>query len=60
MREIVQQSTSSSSELAASAEQMSNMARALLESMNRFVLEEHFEEPKRISGSKLALAATHR
>ena len=41
MREMVQQSTSSSTELAASAEQMSKMARSLLESMDRFVLEEH-------------------
>jgi methyl-accepting chemotaxis protein len=44
MREMVQQSTSGSTELAASAEQMSKMARSLLESMDRFVLEEHAEE----------------
>jgi len=56
----VQQSTSSSTELAASAEQMSKMARSLLESMDRFVLEEHVEEPKRLSGSKYALAGSGR
>ncbi len=41
MREMVQMSTSSSTELAASAEQMSKMARSLLESMDRFVLDDH-------------------
>jgi methyl-accepting chemotaxis protein len=60
MREMVQQSTSSSTELAASAEQMSKMARSLLESMDRFVLEDHHEEPRRLSGSKFALAGTNR
>jgi len=40
MRELVQQSTSSSTELAASAEQMSKMSRQLLEEMGRFKLEE--------------------
>jgi methyl-accepting chemotaxis protein len=62
MREMVQQSTSSSTELAASAEQMSKMARSLLESMDRFVLEDHTEEPRRLSGnaSKFALAGTSR
>ncbi len=59
MREMVQQSTSSSTELAASAEQMSKMARSLLESMDRFVLEDHQESP-RLSGSKFALAGTSR
>ncbi len=61
MREMVQQSTSSSTELAASAEQMSKMARSLLESMDRFVLEEHHqEEPRRLSGTKYAIAGTSR
>ncbi len=41
MRELVQQSTSSSTELAANAEQMSRLSRALLTSMDRFVLESH-------------------
>ncbi|MGB6430088.1 MAG: methyl-accepting chemotaxis protein [Candidatus Acidiferrales bacterium] len=40
MRELVQQSTSSSTELAAASEQMSKLARGLLESMDRFALEE--------------------
>jgi methyl-accepting chemotaxis protein len=40
MRELVQQTTSGSTELAASAEQMSKMSRELLESMDRFVLEQ--------------------
>jgi methyl-accepting chemotaxis protein len=60
MREMVQQSTSSSTELAASAEQMSKMARSLLESMDRFVLESQPEEARRLSGSKFALAGSHR
>src|SRR6266446_5789855 len=40
MRELVQQSTSGSTELAASAEQMSKMSRGLLDSMNRFGIEQ--------------------
>ena len=40
MRELVQQSTSGSTELAASAEQMSKMSRGLLDFMDRFTLEE--------------------
>jgi methyl-accepting chemotaxis protein len=42
MRELVQQSTSSSTELAAAAEQMSKLSRNLLESMDRFALEESY------------------
>jgi hypothetical protein len=40
MRELVQQSTSSSTQLAAAAEQMSKLSRNLLESMDRFELEQ--------------------
>jgi methyl-accepting chemotaxis protein len=40
MRELVQQSTSGSTELAASSEQMSKMSRGLLDSLDRFALEE--------------------
>ncbi|MGB7585285.1 MAG: methyl-accepting chemotaxis protein [Terriglobales bacterium] len=40
MRELVQQTTSGSTELAASAEQMSKMSRELLDSMDRFALEQ--------------------
>jgi methyl-accepting chemotaxis protein len=40
MRELVQQSTSGSTELAASSEQMSKMSRGLLESLDRFSLDE--------------------
>ncbi len=40
MRELVQQTTSGSTELAASAEQMSKMSRDLLDSMDRFALEQ--------------------
>src|SRR3984885_1669797 len=47
MRELVQQSSSSSSELAAAAEQMSKLSRALLESMDRFVLDEGLAESRR-------------
>jgi methyl-accepting chemotaxis protein len=40
MRELVQQSTSGSTELAASSEQMSKMSRGLLDSLDRFALDE--------------------
>ena len=60
MREMVQQSTSRSTELAASAEQMSKMARSLLESMDRFILEDHQGESRQLSGSKYALAGSNR
>ena len=39
MRELVQRSTSGSTELAASSEQMSKMSRSLLEAMDSFVLD---------------------
>jgi methyl-accepting chemotaxis protein len=39
MRELTQRSTSGSTELAASAEQMTKMARTLLESMDRFAID---------------------
>jgi methyl-accepting chemotaxis protein len=45
MRELVQQSTSGSTELAASSEQMSKMSRGLLESLDRFTLEEAARTP---------------
>ena len=47
MRELVQQTTSGSTELAASAEQMSKMSRDLLESMDRFALEQPERAPTR-------------
>jgi len=56
MRELVQQSTSSSTELAAAAEQMSKLSRNLLESMDRFVLEEHFADPRRGGSRRPAMA----
>ena len=46
MREMVQQSTSSSTELAAAAEQMSKLSRALLESMDRFAIDEKQPETR--------------
>ena len=49
MREMVQQSTSSSTELAATAEQMSKLSRALLESMDRFALDDNFSDNRRRS-----------
>jgi hypothetical protein len=52
MRELVQQSTSSSTELAAAAEQMSKLSRVLLESMDRFVLDEGFSEGRRQFGRR--------
>jgi methyl-accepting chemotaxis protein len=55
MRELVQQSTSSSTELAAAAEQMSKLSRNLLESMDRFVLEERFGNARNAQSRRTAL-----
>jgi methyl-accepting chemotaxis protein len=52
MRELVQQSTSSSTELAAAAEQMSKLSRVLLESMDRFVLDESAADGRRNFGRR--------
>ena len=49
MRELVQQSTSSSTELAAAAEQMSKLSRNLLDSMDRFVLDDGQAEGRRFA-----------
>ena len=57
MRELVQQSTSSSTELAAAAEQMSKLSRVLLESMDRFVLDEGSQEGRRHFGRRQGSAA---
>jgi methyl-accepting chemotaxis protein len=57
MRELVQQSTSSSTELAAAAEQMSKLSRALLESMDRFVLDEGFADNRRPVGRRGGFAS---
>jgi methyl-accepting chemotaxis protein len=47
MRELVQQSTSSSTELAAAAEQMSKLSRNLLDSMDRFVIDDGHSDSRR-------------
>jgi methyl-accepting chemotaxis protein len=52
MRELVQQSTSSSTELAAAAEQMSKLSRVLLESMDRFALDDNFADTRRGSNGR--------
>src|SRR5271170_7311429 len=57
MRELVQQSTSSSTELAAAAEQMSKLSRVLLESMDRFVLDEGFADTRRHASRRPSLAS---
>jgi methyl-accepting chemotaxis protein len=57
MRELVQQSTSSSTELAAAAEQMSKLSRALLESMDRFVLDEGFADSRRHASRRPSLSS---
>jgi methyl-accepting chemotaxis protein len=57
MRELVQQSTSSSTELAATAEQMSKLSRALLDSMDRFSLDEARTDNRRPTTRRPALAA---
>ncbi len=56
MRELVQQSTSSSTELAAAAEQMSKLSRALLDSMDRFALEDTYADNRRHAPRRQALA----
>jgi hypothetical protein len=45
MRELVQSSTSGSTELAASSDQMSKMSRGLLDSMDRFALRSNDSTP---------------
>jgi hypothetical protein len=45
MRELVQSSTSGSTELAASSDQMSKMSRGLLDSMDRFALRSNDSKP---------------
>jgi methyl-accepting chemotaxis protein len=54
MRELVQHTTSGSTELAASAEQMSRMSRTLLESMDRFRLEQADTVPSRRENKTVA------
>ena len=50
MRELVQQSASSSTELSAAAEQMLKLSRNLLDSMDRFVLDTSSQQrPRRES-----------
>ena len=56
MRDLVQQTTSGSTELAASAEQMSKMSRDLLESMDRFAIDQ-LERVGARSGAKTWTAA---
>jgi len=61
MRELVQQTTSGSTELAASAEQMSKMSRDLLDSMNRFALEERnsLRHEEKARAARQAAAGAH-
>jgi hypothetical protein len=59
MRELVQQSTSSSTELAAAAEQMSKLSRVLLESMDRFALDEGLVDGRRQSGRRPTFGGQH-
>jgi hypothetical protein len=47
MRELVQQSASSSTELSAAAEQMLKLSRNLLDSMDRFVLDRASQQRQR-------------
>jgi methyl-accepting chemotaxis protein len=60
MRELVQQSTSSSTELAAAAEQMSTLSRGLLESMDRFIIDDKQGEVRRGPLPRLASATERR
>ena len=54
MRELVQQSTSSSTQLAATAEQMSKLSRGLLNSMDRFVIDEGRMDTRRFPARRPA------
>jgi len=58
MRELVQQSSSSSTELAATAEQMSKLSRGLIDSMDRFSLDEGGADQRR-SPARLAAQERH-
>ena len=63
MRELVQQSASSSTELSAAAEQMLKLSRNLLDSMDRFVLEQHEPQtpaPRRDSAQARRKRDSHR
>ena len=63
MRELVQQSASSSTELSAAAEQMLKLSRNLLDSMDRFVLEQHAAQaggPRRDPGEGRRKRDSHR
>jgi methyl-accepting chemotaxis protein len=63
MRELVQQSASSSTELSAAAEQMLKLSRNLLDSMDRFVLEQHVPQapaPRRDSAEARRKKDSHR
>jgi len=63
MRELVQQSASSSTELSAAAEQMLKLSRNLLDSMDRFVLEQHAPQlggPRRESAGGRRKRESHR
>jgi hypothetical protein len=57
MRELVQQTTSGSTELAASAEQMSKMSRGLLDSMDTFSVGHAGEFANDERGQRAARAA---
>jgi methyl-accepting chemotaxis protein len=64
MRELVQQSASSSTELSAAAEQMLKLSRNLLDSMDRFVLEQQHTQqapaPRRESAEARRKKDSHR
>jgi methyl-accepting chemotaxis protein len=63
MRELVQQSASSSTELSAAAEQMLKLSRNLIDSMDRFVLEQHEPQtpaPRRDTGEARRKRELHR
>ena len=59
MRELVQQSTSSSTELAAAAEQMTKLSRALLETMDRFAIDEAHARGRLHAGRRPATTDSH-
>jgi methyl-accepting chemotaxis protein len=59
MRELVQQSTSSSTQLAATAEQMSKLSRGLLNSMDRFAIDEGHTDARHFPVRRPAPVSDH-
>jgi len=60
MRELVQQSASSSTELSAAAEQMLKLSRNLLDNMDRFVIDRAAQPRQRREGTPPRRSLSHK